>query len=84
MPLEIIRTVREALESGEPLRPGDVAALCATTEQLWHQIATASHLAFRTSDHRREYMRHYMRRYRAAKREEAALAASTSGSEEIH
>jgi hypothetical protein len=79
MPLEIIRTVRDAVTAGEPLRQSDVLALCATTDQLWHQIVGQSEP--RTPEHRRTYMREYMRRYRAVKRETLAPAviANESG-----
>ncbi len=74
--LEIVTTVRRAIENKEPLKQSDILALVATTEQLWRQ--TVDRLTVRaTGQHRREYMSAYMRRYRRAKRDQAIAANTT-------
>jgi hypothetical protein len=64
MTLEIIKTVRQAIEHGEPLKQSDILALVATTEQLWQQtVDTLTHRA--TGETRRKL---YVRIYEAISR----------------
>lgn len=66
MTLAVIESVRQAIQTGQALRQSEILALCATADQLWQQAVTSQ--TYKTSEHRREYMRLYMRNYRAKAR----------------
>jgi hypothetical protein len=76
MILEIIKTVREAIENNQPIKRSDVLALVAVAEQVWSQLV-GKQMAHATGEARRKYMCVYMRRYRERKRQEAQAAANT-------